>query len=91
MKIIKRYGDIQEFDIKKIETSIKNVARDCSFSITNSDIKYIINSVNSRIKNFIKVAGENRMISSLEIRVILYETLKNCHFGEIANEYITDI
>lgn len=85
MYVIKRNGQKQEFNKEKIITSIKNSARDCNYSLTYSDIKYISGTVEDELK---KILIYKEMLSSQEIRMILYESLNKCGFEKIAKSYI---
>lgn len=88
MRILKRNGKIEKFYIYKVRTSIENTARDCNYSLNQSDINSIISITNSRINNLL-IYNENRTISSIEIKIILYEALKELGFKRIAEKYIS--
>mgnify|MGYP003443661626 CR=1 FL=1 len=86
-KIIKRNGKLQDFDFDKIGRSIKSSARDCNIIINESDVKLICNLVNSKT-NKLNSLNKERLISSLELKIILYESLRELGFSEIAKNYI---
>lgn len=86
-KIIKRDGRLQDFSLDKTSRSIKSSASDCDLIINESDIKLICNLVNSKIDK-LNSLNKDRLISSLELRVILYEALKELGFDKIAKNYI---
>lgn len=86
-KIIKRDGQLQDFNLDKISRSIKCSARDCNIIINDSDVKLICNLVNSKT-NKLSSLNKERLISSLELKIILYESLKELGFSKIAENYI---
>lgn len=85
MKILKKTGRLEDFDIKKIECSIKNSARDCGFSLIKSDITNIINLTKNKIELYNK---RDRIISSYELKMVLYNVLIELGFRKIADVYI---
>ena len=86
-KIIKRDGRLQDFNLDKLARSIKCCARDCNIIINESDIKLICNLVNSKT-NKLNSLNKERLISSLELKIILYESLRELGFNKIAENYI---
>ena len=86
-KIIKRNGKLQDFNLDKLSRSIKSSARDCNIIINESDVKLICNLVNSKT-NKLNSLNKERLISSLELKIILYESLRELGFSEIAKNYI---
>lgn len=87
MVIIKKDGRLENFDIDKLITSIKNTFSDCNELLNQSDINYIRNTFNSKLTNFIR-RNPDRQISSLEIKMFLFESLRECGFNDIAKKYI---
>lgn len=87
MYILKRNGKKQKFQKYKIITSIKNSAKDVNYPLTQGDINILRRGVESKIDNLLKI-DKDRMISSLELRVILYEVLTEYSFKKIAKAYI---
>lgn len=85
MKIIKRDGRKQEFSKDKIVTSIKNSAKDCNCSLTASDVNYISKVVETNIK---KLLEQKDILTSQELRMLLYEALIECQFKQVAKAYI---
>lgn len=85
MYVIKRDGHKQDFNKDKIITSIKNTARDCNYSLTYSDIKYISGTVEDELK---KILIHKDILSSQEIKMVLYESFRKCGFDKIAKRYI---
>lgn len=87
MQILKRNGEKQEFYWNKISTSLENAAMDWTHPLTESDIKLLSNLVETRINKLLKY-DDKRIISSLELKIILYESLKEMGFNEIAKIYM---
>ncbi|MEQ8198947.1 MAG: ATP cone domain-containing protein [Clostridiaceae bacterium] len=86
MEVIKKSGHVQELDISKIETSIKNAAEDISFNLNESDIKCLVKDILNRIK-FIRKDGSST--SSYEIQAIIIEKLVQDGFSQIADSFIS--
>lgn len=87
MKIIKKNGEVQDFYDFKIRTSIKNSAKDCDYPLNLSDINILTKSVDRKIKRLLKNDSE-RIISSREIRLIIFETLTEYSFSKVAKAYM---
>ena len=84
--IIKRDGRLENFDTEKIKRSIKNSAKDCNIDLNNSDVDYIYKVINNRIICFIQ-SNNRHILSSIEIRSFIIESLKICGFNKISEEY----
>lgn len=87
MIIVKRDGHLEDFDIDKLITSIKNTFSDSNKILNQSDINYIKKTFDSKLTKFIRM-NPQRNISSLEIKMFLFETLKECKFIDVAEKYI---
>lgn len=87
MVIIKKDGSLENFDINKLITSIKSAFSDCGKILNESDINYIRKTFDSKLTNFIK-KNPDRIISSLEIKIFLFESLKECGFNNISKKYV---
>lgn len=85
MKIIKRDCKIVNFEENKIHQSILSAAKDADFSLTESDLSILTSSVKDGI-NFI--CNENRIPSSLEVKLLVFETLIDSGFKKVADSYI---
>lgn len=86
MKIIKKYGRVEEFDEKKLRTSIANSARDAEdINLTESDLNTIVKDIKSTLKNIRK---EEENTSSYEIIGIVNEVLVKNRFEAVLKEFI---
>lgn len=84
MYIIKKDGRKQEFNEKKIITSIKSAARDVNTILNEADISILIKD----IKNIIKIIRkDNSNTSSYEIVGIIIQVLNEDKFTEILKSY----
>lgn len=90
MFILKRDGRKEEFYKHKIEISIKNSARDCGYPLNESDVNFLYKTILDKI-NKLLTQDKNRIISSLELKIILYESLKESEFNKVALSYINTI
>ena len=84
MMVIKKKGDLQEFDLGKIERSIINSGKDVNYEFTMADINLICNDVHEKLKS-IRNDGSNT--SSYEINALVIDTLKVNGFTEVVKAY----
>ncbi|MCY6371770.1 ATP cone domain-containing protein [Clostridium ganghwense] len=82
MKVVKKDGRLQEFDINKIKTSIMRASDDLNEPLNTSDIDNIAHSIEDKIKKYNRYSME-----ALEIHQIVVEELKNNGFQHIAKAY----
>lgn len=86
MKIIKKDGRIQEFDEKKIFTSIDNASRDLKeVTLNESDIRIIVDDIVSALN---KTRKDGTPTSSYEIIGVVSDVLYKDGFGAILKAYI---
>lgn len=86
MKLIKKDGRIQEFEIDKIYTSIENAGRAITDSSLNeSDLKIIVNDIKGRIN---KVRKDETPTSSYEVIGVITNVLKENGFTEVLKAFI---
>ena len=86
MKLIKKDGRIQEFEIDKIYTSIENASRAITDSSLNeSDLKIIVNDIKGRIN---KVRKDETPTSSYEVIGVITNVLKENGFTEVLKAFI---
>lgn len=87
MKVRKRNGFIYDFEVNKIKTSILNSASNANISLTDSNIKSLINEILYIINNIHK-NNPSRVTSSYELKGIVYCALVNEGFKDIATSYM---
>lgn len=85
MKILKRNGEYQEFDMEKIKKGITNASIDSDTTLNNSDVKYISKEIDSIIK---RIGRENNYTSTYEVSMIIFHTLIKFGFSEVATCYL---
>lgn len=85
MKVIKRNGRFEDFQIDKLERSIKNSASDISIVLNNSDIKLLCNEI---MKELSMTCEDNNVTSSYEIVGVTVSVLKNNNFAKVINSYL---
>ncbi|WP_035288076.1 ATP cone domain-containing protein [Clostridium sp. KNHs214] len=82
MKVIKRDGRTQEFDISKIMVSIERSSDDAGNPMTSSDILNVSEDIKNKIwKDFKNKVGYN------DIRNIVIEELTNAGFESVSKAY----
>ena len=82
MKVKKRDGRIQEFNIQKIKLSIERVSDEINKPLTSSDIELVAKAIEGRIRS----KGSD-IINAVEIHKIVVEELRNIGFTHIAAAY----
>ncbi|MDB2104838.1 MULTISPECIES: ATP cone domain-containing protein [Clostridium] len=85
LKIIKKNGCIEKFNVEKLERSIKNSAKDINFSLNYSDVKLISNEVLKIINSLHK---EEKITNSYEVIAITINVLKKNKFDIIIPSYL---
>ena len=88
MKLMKKDGNIVDFNPSKIITSIENAADDIGISVTSSDIKLLSEDIINSLK---LLSREANYTSSYEVRSLVVDTLiKNGH-KNIAKSYMSNM
>ncbi len=82
MKVIKRDGRIQDFDINKILLSVENASDGADAPMASSDISNIGEDVQEKIDNY----GSGHIHSS-KIHKFVVEALKKLGFSIVADYY----
>ena len=85
MRVVKRNGKFEDFQIQKLERSIKNSASDINIVFNNSDIKLLCNEI---MKELSVACKDNDLTSSYEIVGVTLSVLKNNNFGKVINSYL---
>lgn len=82
MKVIKRNGRLQEFDINKIKISIMRTSDDLKEPLNSSDIDNVTQSIEDIIKTY-----NQDSIKAQDIHRIVVEELRKYEFSHIAEAY----
>jgi transcriptional regulator NrdR family protein len=82
MKVIKKDGRMQDFDIEKIKLTLERVSDDVHEPLTESDIKKLAKIINDVIVN-----KNKEHVHSFEIRQIVIDQLRDAGFAHIAQAY----
>ena len=85
MKIIKKDGRLEEFNLNKIKTSIENAANDAGALLNQSDLKILSSDVEKAIRTIRK---DSLITSSYEVTGIIFSILKSDGFNNILKSYI---
>lgn len=85
MKVIKRDGRLQELDLEKIKISILSATNESKELLNESDVKILVEDINSKIK---EVRKEGEDTSSYEISGIVIAILKRDRFSDIIEKYV---
>ena len=83
MKVIKRDGRFEDYDISKIKRTICIASDDIYKPLTEGDLKSLGDLIDHRIRdNFTESVPSN------EVRDIIEKTLRENGFSEVASSYI---
>lgn len=82
MLVIKKSGNLQDFQLEKIKTSIMGASDDINEPLNEADIHILAEKINNQIiKNY------EEKIKWSEIRTIVVEALTSCGFSNVAKSY----
>ena len=82
MKVIKRDGRLQEFDLSKIKTSIDRASDNAEQPLNESDIENLARSIEKSLKNYQKDSIHSDIIQNFVLR-----ELENQGFKIVAKYY----
>lgn len=82
MKVLKRSGKIEDFDLKKIQKSLECIAVSVEGLLTNSDISNLVSAISKKITE-----SYTDQITYKEIRGVVTETLAKMGFSKVAKAY----
>lgn len=85
MDIVKKNGRKEDFDIKKVETSLINSAQDIDYTLTDSDLRLITGDIYKIIES---LAFSGRTLSTYEVRGVIYSVLYTNKFLELCRSYM---
>jgi transcriptional repressor NrdR len=83
MKVIKKDGSLQNFDIKKVLLSVERASDDANQPMNESDVENVINSIKDRLFNLKKDAVEAELI-----RDVVIGELQSLGFSTVAEFYM---
>lgn len=85
MKIIKKDGRLEEFNISKIKTSIENAASDSESMVNESDLNILVDDIE---KLLINIRKDSLVTSSYEVIGVIFEIFKRDGFNSILKAYV---
>ncbi|MBE6053515.1 MAG: hypothetical protein E7212_06310 [Clostridium sartagoforme] len=85
MKIIKKDGRLEEFNISKIKTSIENAAKDTGSFLNESDLKVIAEDIENTL---LEVRKDSCNTSSYEVTGVIFSVLTRDGFNSVLKSYI---
>jgi len=68
MKVIKRDGRLQEFDLRKIKTSIDRASDDARQPLNESDLENLARSIEKGLKNYQKSSIHSDIIQTFVLK-----------------------
>lgn len=85
MKIIKKDGRIEEFNISKIKTSIENAANDSETMLNESDLNILLSDIRGMLE---EIRKDSFITSSYEVIGAIFNILKRDGFSKLLKSYI---
>lgn len=85
MKIIKKDGRIEDFNINKIKTSIENAASDSETMLNESDLNILVSDIKKILEETRK---ESFITSSYEVVGVIFNILKRDGFSKLLSSYV---
>lgn len=85
MKIVKKDGRLEEFNVKKIKVSLENAANDCDAVLNESDLKILVSDIEKTL-DFIR--KDSLITSSYEVIGVIFDVLKRDGFNKVIKAYI---
>lgn len=82
MKIIKRKGHIETFDIEKIKQSLSSASADINEPLSESDLKLISKKVENKLQEM-----NRETTSSYEVFSLVLFVLKDMDFNKLGQAY----
>lgn len=84
MKIIKKDGQIEEFSLSKLQTSLENSAVDAGLILTYSDLNQLSHEILKRVYKI----NTNDIISTYCLTGIVVDVLKDLNFRKFIFCYL---
>lgn len=85
MKIVKKDGRVEEFNSKKIKTSIENSANEVGVVLNESDLIILVKDVEEKL---LKIREGDLITSSYEVIGVIFSILKRDGFNSVLKSYI---
>jgi len=85
MKIAKKDGRVEEFNSKKIKTSIENSANEVGVVLNESDLIILVKDVEEKL---LKIREGDLITSSYEVIGVIFSILKRDGFNSVLKSYI---
>ncbi len=82
MKVLKRSGKIEDFDLRKIQKCLECISNSFEGALTNSDINNVVFEINKKI-----TTNNPEQITYKEIRNTVTQTLNDMGFFKISKAY----
>ena len=82
MKVLKRSGKLEDFDLKKIQKCLECISDSFEGLLTNSDISNLISEINQKVTE-----NYTEQITYKEIRTIVAQTLNDMGFSKASKAY----
>lgn len=84
MNIIKKDGRLEQFNLKKVKTSIENSANEVGIILNESDLSILVKDVETKLLN---IRGKELNTSSYEVIGVVFSILKRDGFKEVLKSY----
>ena len=82
MKVLKRSGKIENFELKKIQKCLECISDSFEGFLTSSDISNLVFEINKKITE-----NYTEQITYKEIRAIIIQTLNDMGFPKVSKVY----
>ncbi len=82
MKVKKRNGSIQDFDLDKIRLTLENTSDELGKPLTGADLRLLMGAIEENIMGL-----EKKILESKEIYGIVIDELRNFGFEQIRKAY----
>lgn len=85
MEIIKKDGRLEEFNPRKIKTSIENSANEVGVILNESDLLILVQDVEAKL---LKLREKELVTSSYEVIGVVFSILKRDGFKSVLKSYV---
>ena len=85
MKIIKKDGRVEEFNSKKIRTSVENSAKEVGITLNESDLIILVEDIEKKI---LQIREKELITSSYEVVGVVFSVLKRNGFKSVLKSYV---